>query len=186
MVSEGTKELLCACFLVMKRDRSLRENGFGTRISGHGCAGDTSVCEMATSKTAEHLAQVPLFSACSKKDLMLIAKAAEEVTIPAGKVIVEENKPGHEFFLILEGTATVRRNNRKLAELGSGQYFGELALLDRGPRTATVTADTDMTLAVLGQREFVGVLEGVPGLAYKILAIMARRLRDADTKAVSH
>ena len=156
------------------------------RIGGRGGPRGTSVGEMATSKTAEHLAQVPLFSACSKKDLMLIAKAAEEVSVKAGKVIVEENQPGHEFFLILDGAATVRRNNRKLAALGPGQYFGELALLDRGPRTATVTADTDMTLAVLGQREFVGVLEGVPGLAYKILAIMARRLRDADTKAVSH
>lgn len=141
---------------------------------------------MAPSKTAEHLAQVPLFSACSKKDLAMIAKATDEITVKAGKVIVEENKPGHEFFLILDGTATVRANKKKLAELGPGQYFGELALLDHGPRTATVTADTDMTLAVLGQREFVGVLEGVPGLAYKILAIMARRLRNADTKAVSH
>lgn len=116
----------------------------------------------------------------------MIAKATDEITVKAGKVIVAENKPGQEFFLILDGKATVRRNNRKLAELGVGQYFGELAILDHGPRTATVTADTDMTLAVLGQREFVGVLEGVPGLAYKILAIMARRLRDADSKAVSH
>ncbi len=146
----------------------------------------TSVRRMAISKTAEHLAQVPLFSACSKKDLQLIAKATEEVTVKAGKVIVEEGKPGHEFFLILEGSASVKSKNRKLAALGSGQYFGELALLDRGPRTATVTAETDMTLAVLGQREFVGVLEGVPGLAYKILAIMAGRLRDADSMAVGH
>ncbi len=141
---------------------------------------------MAISKTAEHLAQVPLFSACSKKDLQLIAKAAEEVTVKAGKVIVEENKPGHEFFLILDGVATVKRGDQKLAVLETGQYFGELALLDRGPRTATVIAETDMTLAVLGQREFVGVIEGVPDIAYKILTIMARRLREADTLAVSH
>jgi CRP-like cAMP-binding protein len=80
----------------------------------------------------------------------------------------------------------VRRNNRKVAELAPGQYFGELSLLDRGPRTATVVADTDMKVLVLGQREFLGVLDDVPGLAYKILRIMAGRLRDADLKNVNH
>jgi len=134
----------------------------------------------------DHLAQVPMFSACSKKDLQMIAKASDEVQVASGKTLVEEGQPGHEFFLIVGGTATVLRNGRKIATLGPGQYFGEMALLDRGPRSATVRADSDMTVLVLGQREFSGVVDEVPGLARKLLQYMATRLRDADTKAFSH
>jgi CRP-like cAMP-binding protein len=134
----------------------------------------------------DHLAEVPLFSACSRKDLEKIAKASDEVAVKQGRVLVDQGRPGHEFFLILEGSATVRRNNRKIATLGPGQYFGELSLLDRGPRTASVVADTDMKVLVLGQREFLGVLDDIPGLAYKILRIMAHRLREADLKNVKH
>jgi CRP/FNR family cyclic AMP-dependent transcriptional regulator len=133
-----------------------------------------------------HLAEVPLFSACTRKDLEKISRASDEVEVKAGRVLVEQGRPGHEFFLILEGEATVRRDNRKVASLTKGQYFGELSLLDRGPRTATVTADSDMRVLVLGQREFLGVLDDVPGLAYKILRIMAHRLREADLRNVKH
>jgi CRP-like cAMP-binding protein len=79
----------------------------------------------------------------------------------------------------------VRRNNRKVATLGPGQYFGEMALLDRRPRSATVTSETDMTLLVLGQRQFNGVLDAVPALSRKMLAAMATRLREADEKAMA-
>ncbi|MER3452548.1 MAG: hypothetical protein C4344_02355 [Acidimicrobiia bacterium] len=134
----------------------------------------------------DHLAQVPLFSACSKKDLRFIARASDEVQVAAGRTLVQEGKPGHEFFLILEGKAGVYRNGRRIATLGPGQFFGELALLDRGPRSATVKADTDMVVLVLGQREFAGVLDEVPGLARKLLQAMAARLREADAKAIAH
>jgi len=80
----------------------------------------------------------------------------------------------------------VRRGGRRIAMLGPGQYFGEMALLDRGPRTATIVADTDMSLLVLGQREFAGLLDQIPSLSYKLLATMAARLREADAKATSH
>ena len=132
----------------------------------------------------DHLAEVPLFSACTRKDLQRIARASDEIDVKAGRVLVEQGRLGHEFFLILDGKATVRRNNRKVAELGPGQYFGELSLLDKGPRDATVVAETDMKLLVLGQREFLGVLDDVPGLSYKILRIMAHRLREADLRGV--
>lgn len=132
----------------------------------------------------EHLADVPLFAACSKKDLKLLARRAENVTVGAGTELVREGRPGHEFFVIADGRATVRRKNRKLASLQKGDFFGELALLDRAPRNATVVADTDMELFVLGQREFAGVIDEVPGLAHKLLAGMARRLREADAQRV--
>ena len=122
----------------------------------------------------DHLAQVPLFSTCSRKDLQKLGKASDEIAVKAGKVLVEEGKPGHEFFLIVDGTAEVRRNNRKVATLGQGQFFGELSLLDRGPRSATVVAETDMTLLVLGQREFAGVIDEVPAMAHKLLAALGR------------
>lgn len=113
----------------------------------------------------------------------MIGKATEEITVPPGKVLVEEGTFGREFFLILEGTATVKVRGRRVATLGPGQYFGELALLDRRPRSATVVSDTDMRLLVLGQREFSGVLEAVPSLSRKLLAAMATRLRESDARA---
>lgn len=131
-----------------------------------------------------HLSQVPLFSALGKKDLALVAKRAEDVVVKAGKTLVAEGQTGHEFFVILEGTATVTRKGRKVATLGAGQWFGELALLDRDVRVATVTASTDMELAVIGQREFAGLIDTVPGFARKLLQATARRLREYDTKSV--
>jgi CRP-like cAMP-binding protein len=134
----------------------------------------------------DHLAQVRLFRACSKKELTTIGRASDEVRIPAGRTIVEEGQTGHEFCLILDGKAAVHRGGRKVATLSPGDYFGELALLDRGPRNATVKADTDMEVLVLGQREFSGVLDEVPTIAHKLLSSMATRLRDADAKDTAH
>ncbi len=93
---------------------------------------------------------------------------------------------GGEFFLIVKGEASVRRNKRKVATLGPGDYFGELALLDRRPRSATVASETEMKLLVLGQRQFNGVLDAVPALSRKMLAAMATRLREADEKAIAN
>lgn len=138
---------------------------------------------MARQSHTEHLSKVPLFSALSNKDLQKVAKASDEVTIPAGKVLMEQGQTGREAFVILEGEATVKRNNRKVASLGPGACFGELALLDRGPRTMTVEAASDMKVLVLGQREFSGVIDEVPGIAHKMLASLAGMVRDLDTKA---
>ncbi len=109
----------------------------------------------------------------------------EEVTVPAGKVLVEEGTVGREFFFIVEGTATVKVGGRKVATLGPGNYFGELSLLDHKPRSATVASDTDMVLLVLDQRRFNGLLDELPTLAHKLLAAMAQRIREADAKAVN-
>jgi CRP/FNR family transcriptional regulator, cyclic AMP receptor protein len=132
----------------------------------------------------DHLQQVPLFAACSRKDLQLVARRAEDVRVPAGKALVSEGETGHEFFVILDGTARVTRQARKIATLGPGDSFGELALLEKAPRNATVVADSDMELVVLGQREFAGLIDEVPGFARKLLAGMAHRLRDADARSV--
>lgn len=130
----------------------------------------------------DHLATVPLFAACSRKDLQTIARASDEVQVDQGRVLVEEGQPGREAFVIMEGTARVDKGGTTVVELGPGDYFGELALLDGGPRTASVVAATPMTLLVLGQREFSGVIDAVPGLAHKLLATLAARVRELDER----
>jgi CRP/FNR family cyclic AMP-dependent transcriptional regulator len=137
----------------------------------------------SSSSYLDHLAAVPIFEGLSKAELKRIAALADEVTVKPGRALVEQGKLGHEFFLILGGEAVVRRNGRKVATLGKGSYFGELALLDRGPRDATVVAETDMQLLVLGQREFLALVEDVPALSLKLLRTMARRLHQAEMPA---
>jgi CRP/FNR family transcriptional regulator, cyclic AMP receptor protein len=133
----------------------------------------------------KHLAEVPLFRACTTKDLGTIAKHAEDMNISAGEVLIKEGAAGaQEFFVIVSGKASVSRKGRKVATLGPGDYFGELALLDRAPRNATVKAESDLEVVVLAQRDFTTVVDEVPGLARKLLAGMARRLREADGKRV--
>jgi CRP-like cAMP-binding protein len=140
----------------------------------------------AKSHHLDHLARVPLFSSLSKKDLQAVARTTTESTRPAGTVLLEQDAVGHELFIILEGAATVSRNGRKITTLGPGAFIGEMSLLDKGPRVATVKADTDIRLLVLTQQEFFGLLEEVPGIARKFLSAMASRLRDADARAYTH
>ena len=92
----------------------------------------------------DHLQQVTFFSACSRKDLQKVAKRSEDRRVAAGTTIVNEGENGTEFFVILDGTVSVSRQGRKLATLGPGSGFGELALLVDAPRNATVVADTDV------------------------------------------
>lgn len=141
---------------------------------------------MAADRKLAHLSEVQMFSSLNKKELGLISRVADVIKLDAGTEIVAEGSIGHEFYLILEGEAVVRKGRRKIATLGPGRYFGELALLDKGPRSATVAAETAVEALVIGQREFLGVLDEVPAVAHKLLVSMAARLRDADTKALSH
>jgi CRP/FNR family transcriptional regulator, cyclic AMP receptor protein len=137
---------------------------------------------MARTSPIDHLAAVPLFAALSKRDLQKIAKASTQLSVDEGRVLVEQGATGHEGFVILDGEAVVKRNGRKIATLGPGDVFGELSLFDGGPRAATVTATTPLDLLVIGQREFTGVLDEVPGVAHKILATLAGRVRELDSK----
>ena len=130
----------------------------------------------------QHLADVPLFSSCSNRELQKIARAADEITVDEGREIVTQGATGHEAFIIIDGTARVVRNDQEIATNGPGDYFGELALLDGGPRTASVVATSPMTLLVLGQREFAGLIDEVPGLAHKILTSLAQVVRALDDK----
>lgn len=128
----------------------------------------------------ESLRNVALFSACSKKELQTVAKATDEIKMPAGKMIMDQGRLGREAFVIVDGEVTVKRNNRKVATLGPGSVVGEMSLLDKGPRTATVVCDTDCTLLVIDQRRFMGVLDSIPAISHKLMASLAGRIRDLD------
>ena len=125
------------------------------------------------------LGQVPLFSACSDKELDRLARHAELVDFPAGETLMTEGAQGQEFFVIVDGEVGVTSGGATVAKLGPGAYVGELALLDPGPRTATVTALRDTTTVLLASREFYAAVEESPVLARKLLAGMAHRLREA-------
>jgi CRP-like cAMP-binding protein len=132
----------------------------------------------------DHLKQVTLFATCSRKDLQKVAHRSQDMRVSAGTAIVNEGDNGDEFFVILDGTASVRRHGSKVATLGPGSGFGELALLEDAPRNATVVADTDIDLVVLGKSDFEGLLDAMPSFARKMLAGTAHRLREADARDI--
>jgi CRP-like cAMP-binding protein len=125
-----------------------------------------------------------LFSECSSAELKAIQKSAVPVSVRAGTTIFEEGEVGRAFYCIMNGTAHVVRNGRKAAELGPSGYFGELALLDKLPRSATVRAATDMDLLEIDQRHFNRLINDSPSLTKKLLIATAARLRNADAKAL--
>jgi CRP/FNR family transcriptional regulator, cyclic AMP receptor protein len=130
----------------------------------------------------EHLAAVPLFEALSKKQLRRISSLMTRLDEPAGKVLTREGQQGYEFFIVLDGEVEVRQGDRLVATRGPGEYVGEIALLDKRPRTATVVATTPVLVEVLSRREFMSLLAQAPELSEQLLATMARRLADLETQ----
>ena len=124
-----------------------------------------------------------MFEGCTTRELDLIARAGTDIVMTAGTTIIDQGQTGREAFIVLDGTVSVRRNGRRVAELGPGAMIGELSLLDHGPRTATVTCDTDCELFVLDQRHFMGVLHDTPQLAARLLAHLARMVREMDRRS---
>jgi len=134
---------------------------------------------------AGQLAKVPLFSGCSKKDLQTIARVVKDIDHPAGTVIAREGEPGVGLFVIVDGEAQVSIGGTKKTKLVAGDFFGEIALLDGGPRTATVTALTDVELLGLTEWVFRGLMQEHPSIAIKTLQQMAGRLRSATDAATA-
>jgi CRP-like cAMP-binding protein len=130
------------------------------------------------------LETVNIFSECSKKELKAISRLVTPVHVEAGRVLTTEGEVGREFMVILDGTAKVERGGTRVATLSPGDFFGELAVLAGVPRTATVTAETDMYLEALNRREFSTMLDENPKLAKKILIGAVKRLHDLDEKSL--
>jgi CRP/FNR family cyclic AMP-dependent transcriptional regulator len=119
---------------------------------------------------------VPLFSRCSKKELAEVAKLADEVDLREGKQLTREGETGREFFVLVEGSVDVRRKGRKVNALGPGDFFGEIALVSRSPRTATVVATTPVRVLVVTAQSFRALLDHQPAIATKVLSALAERL----------
>jgi CRP-like cAMP-binding protein len=128
----------------------------------------------------DHLRNVPLFSRCTGRELRIVARHAEAIHLPAGSVLFDEGDTGDAFYVVLEGTADVRRGSgRRLNSVGPGGWFGELALLDAAPRSASVVATSELEVAVLGARIFRTLLRELPTISERLLAALAGELRDA-------
>ena len=125
------------------------------------------------------ISRLPLFELCSKRDLRRIAALAEERTVKPGAALMNEGEPGREFFVVVEGEIEVRRRGRRIARLGAGSYVGEIALLSRSPRTATVVAATPLRVLAIEGRDFVDLLDALPDLWLKVARTLADRV-DAD------
>jgi CRP-like cAMP-binding protein len=141
---------------------------------------------MGTKDVAAQLGQVSLFSGLSKRELAAVARETKEVSHPAGKVLAKEGDRGIGFFLITEGRAKVTVNGRARAGLGPGDFFGEISLLDQGPRSATVTAETDVRMLGLTAWAFQGLLRQHPTIAMKMLEVVAARLRATSRDLTTH
>ena len=134
----------------------------------------------------ERLSRVQLFATCSKRDLSRIAAITEEIEVPAGRVLTRQGDPGREAFVIEDGRARATIRGKRSARLGPGECFGEMALLHSAPRSATVTAESDMKLLVLSSRQFSALMETVPTVGRGVRAAMAERLRQAESAQPHH
>jgi CRP-like cAMP-binding protein len=129
-----------------------------------------------------HLATVPLFAQCSKHDLAEISRFVDEIEIPEGRELMTEGDVGHEAFVVVEGTAQVTRDGASVADIGAGAVVGEMALIDRVPRNASVTSTSPMKLLVIGKREFSGLLDESSSFRTSIMAALADRVRQRDSE----
>ena len=131
---------------------------------------------LGSDKKVELIRKVPLFSHLSRKQLAQVARVADEIDLPEGKEMTREGAPGREFFVILEGSADVRRRGRKVNSLKPGDFFGEIALVTSVPRTATVAATSPVRALVVTDREFRHLLEESPDIKTRVMQAMATRL----------
>jgi CRP/FNR family cyclic AMP-dependent transcriptional regulator len=131
----------------------------------------------------ERLKEVPFFEGSSQRQLRRVAKIARVFDVAAETVLTRAGEPGDEFFLIVDGTARVEVSAEKQVPLPPGEFFGEMSLLDGGPRSATVVADTPVRLLVISRRHFSVLLREVPGLTQTLLITLSRRVRRAEEQA---
>lgn len=135
---------------------------------------------MARDEKLEHLKRVPLFAPLGKRELVRLGQLADEVEVGLDKVLTRQGDRGDEFFVVMDGRVAVEQDGRKIAELTRGEFFGEIALIDGRPRTATVRALGITRLLVLGHRDFRALMEEFPGIQFKVMQALARLVRRAE------
>jgi len=135
---------------------------------------------VAHDEKLDHLKRVPLFSRMGSRELQRLGQLADEVEVGMDKVLTEQGRVGHEFFIILDGRLTVLEGDRPIRQLGPGDFFGEIALLDGRPRTATVRADGLTRLLVVGHREFHALMDEFASVRIAVFEALGERLRRTD------
>jgi CRP/FNR family transcriptional regulator, cyclic AMP receptor protein len=125
---------------------------------------------------ADLIKGVPLFSECSRKELGEVAGIADEIDLREGKELTKQGQPGREFFILVEGTADVKKGSRRVNKLGPGDFFGEISLIRHTPRTATVVATSPVRTLVITERSFQSLLQHQPGIQNKVMSALAARL----------
>jgi CRP-like cAMP-binding protein len=125
------------------------------------------------------LRAVPLFAHCTPKEIDFIVTQVEDMDFPEGKVLCTEGQSGADFFILLSGSADVTRNGKKIATMSPGDFFGEIALVDGGKRTATVTAASPSRCLVLGPRQFQNVIHQDTDIAHSVMKALSLRVREA-------
>jgi len=125
-------------------------------------------------------ARQPVFSALRGRDLERVGQLADEIDVPAGKVLMRQGDTGQEFFIVVDGTLRVERDGKAIAERGPGAFVGEIALVDEAPRSATVTCETPCRLLVIGHREFHALLHEQREIERAVLVALADRVRQLE------
>ena len=131
---------------------------------------------MADDKT-EMIKRVPLFARCSRHELQTLAMNADEVSVAAGRTLIEQGRPNHTFYLLLDGEVEVTVQGQPSRYLRTGDFFGEMSMIDLGPATATVVTSTPVELLVMSHGQFHSAIKANETIALRVMAVMAERLR---------
>jgi CRP/FNR family cyclic AMP-dependent transcriptional regulator len=126
----------------------------------------------------EPLRSIPLFAASSDRSIEVIASIVEEASFAPGEVLVQQGDPGDSLIVIRSGAATVEQDGRMIRSLRAGDFLGEIALIDGGVRTATVTATEPIEALTIGREGFTRLMEEFPVIRYDLVTALTRRLRD--------
>lgn len=138
---------------------------------------------MARDEKLDLLHRIPLFSGFDRRRLERLGMLADEVDVPAGKVLMRQGESGADMMVVVRGSVGVERDGNRLNTLGPGDFFGEIALVDGGPRTATVTAEEPTTLLVITHRDFHSMMEEFPEVADQVMNALANRVRHLEPDA---
>jgi CRP-like cAMP-binding protein len=131
-------------------------------------------------KKIDLLKRVPLFAGCSKKELDQISRIADELDFRPGKTLIKQGSPGREFFVLVDGSAEIQRNGKKIDSAGPGEFFGEMALLTDQPRNASVVTTSSVDALIITARNFRSLVESNPLIALKVMRAVADRLPPSE------
>jgi CRP/FNR family transcriptional regulator, cyclic AMP receptor protein len=132
--------------------------------------------QLHRNQKVDAIKSVPLFTKLSKQGLQEVASVADEIDLPEGKALTKEGERGREFFVLLDGEAEVRQGNKQIATLGKGDFLGEISLVTKLPRTATVTTTSPVRALVITDRDFSSLLRRSPEIGQGVLEALGERL----------